>query len=183
MLLNIDKSCLVLVDVQDKLTPLVQEPNALVQKIEWLLKLATQLNVPMVMNMQYPKGLGQTIDTLKPYAYQAIIEKTVFSCAKAPHFIETLSKLERKQIILMGIETHVCVLQTAVDLLQSGYEVFVVIDAVSARKKMDHKYALKRMKQLGCQLVTSEMVFFEWVCDAAHPKFKALSQAFLQEQQ
>ena len=181
MLLDKEKSCLVLVDVQDKLTPLVMESQNLIQRAQWLLALATALNIPMLMNMQYPKGLGQTVEALKNFSFYAQIEKTAFSCCDADDFNKALKAIHKNQVILIGIETHVCVLQTALTLLTKGYDVFVVIDAVSARHKVDHQYALKRMKQQGCHLVTSEMVFFEWIRDAAHPNFKSLSQAFLKE--
>src|SRR5690606_4022246 len=107
------------------------------------------------------------------------IEKVTFSCMREPRFKERLSDLNRKQIVLIGIETHVCVLQTAMDLRKEGYDVFVVVDAVSSRYEVDHYCALDRMEHAGIQIVSAEMVFFEWVNQAGTPEFKKLSQAYL----
>jgi nicotinamidase-related amidase len=182
MILQQNNSCLVLIDVQDKLAPHVLNPQSLQTHCAWLLNLATALDVPMIMNMQYPKGLGTTIPSLQPFPYKAVIEKTAFSCCKAEAFVDTLKVLKKNQIVLIGIETHVCILQTALDLIHQGFDIFIVVDAVSARNDLDHRYALKRLKQQGCHLITSEMVFFEWIKDASHPAFKSLSQQFLQGQ-
>lgn len=180
MLLKKEKSCLILVDVQDKLTPLVQEWEKMVERCQWLLQLATTLNVPYLISEQYPKGLGKTISPLQNFNSQEIsIEKCAFSCWGDPIFQEKLKLMNRNQIILIGIETHVCMLQTALDLKSSGFDVFVVVDATGSRFEIDKKYALKRMKQAGVVLITSEMVFFEWVRKAGTPEFKTLSQTFL----
>jgi nicotinamidase-related amidase len=137
--------------------------------------------VPYLVAEQYPQGLGSTLQALQPIVpNNNVVKKVHFSCWREPLFQNALQALNKKQVVLMGIETHVCVLQTAFDLQTAGYHVFVVIDAVGSRHEMDYKYALKRMKQAGIELVTSEMVFFEWVEKAATPEFKMLSKAFLQ---
>lgn len=181
MLMQKDSSGLVLVDVQEKLTPHVLNSDALISKCRWLLRLAHQLNVPVLVCEQYPNGLGRTIPLLKACVPDdAPIEKKHFSCYRNDDFIREWKALGTKQMILAGIETHVCVLQTAMDVVRlTDNEVFVVVDAVSSRKEQDHHYGLKRMKQAGIQLVTSEMVFFEWIEQAGTSEFKALSQAFL----
>ena len=178
MLLSKEKSCLVLVDVQEKLTPYVQHFKNLIARCEWLLRLAQELDVPTVISEQYPQGLGVTVEPLREFA--TALHKVHFSCARDQAMKSHLQTLGRKQIVLIGIETHVCVLQTAIDLIDSGFDVFVVVDAVSSRKELDHHYGLKRIKQTGGWLVTSEMVFFEWVEKAGTPEFKALSKAYLQ---
>lgn len=181
MLMKKESSGLLLVDVQEKLTAHVNHSEQLVSRCAWLMRLAQAVEVPILISEQYPSGLGKTIESLRtlvtPYSP---IEKVHFSCYRSDALREQWHKLGRKQFIIAGIETHVCVLQTAMDIQsQSDNEVFVVVDAVSARSELDHKYGLKRMKQAGIQLVTSEMVFFEWVERAGTKEFKALSQAFL----
>ncbi len=181
MLLNKNKSALLIIDVQEKLTPLVLQHQALVQRCLWLQNLATKLEVPILVSEQYPSGLGPTVKPLQTAAWlNQCISKVDFSCMGEPLYTQQLDQLEKTQLILAGIETHVCVLQTALDMKEAGYEVFVVVDAVSARHELDHQYALKRMKQAGIHLITGEMVFFEWIRKAGTPEFKALSKAFLQ---
>lgn len=182
MLMQKNLSCLVLIDVQEKLTPLVQNHKEIVARSEWLLRLAKDLSVPLLVCEQYSKGLGPTINALQEVTSGITpIEKVHFSCFKSLSFQQQLNATGKKQIILIGIETHVCVLQTALDLLDKGYHVFIVVDAVSSRNELDKHFGLKRMKQAGATLVTSEMVFFEWVEKAGTPEFKALSKAYLQD--
>lgn len=181
MLINRDLSYLLLIDVQEKLTPYVIQAEKLVQRIEWILKLATRLNIPTIVTEQYPKGLGSTLESLKTAssAY-APISKVSFSCYKASQFQKQIEQCSKKQWILIGIETHVCVLQTALDLKQhTDNDVLVVVDAVSSRFEIDHRYGLKRMKQAGVELVTAEMVFFEWLGQAGTDEFKELTNTFL----
>ena len=181
MIMHKDLSGLVLVDVQEKLSSHVMHSEHMISRCAWLMRLAQTLNVPVLVSEQYPSGLGQTVASLKSLTtpYEPI-EKVHFSCYRDTAFIKQWTQLQKKQMILIGIETHVCVLQTALDVQQStDTDVFVVVDAVSSRHEMDHKYGLKRMKQAGIELVTSEMVFFEWVERAGTKEFKALSQSFL----
>lgn len=180
MLLNRESSGFLLVDVQEKLTPHVLDADALVLRCNWLLRLSKELQVPMVISEQYSRGLGRTVASLQHMtAEQDCIDKVHFSCYAEPAFVTYWQGLNRKQVVIAGIETHVCVLQTALMMCEAGFEVFVIVDAVSSRNALDHRYGLKRMKQAGVQLVTSEMVFFEWVGRAGTPEFKALSQAYL----
>ena len=182
MLLNRNDSILLLVDVQEQLIPAVLNKDKFIKRCEWLLKLATKMNVPVFASEQYPQGLGSTIAPLTPYlSKQNCIEKVHFSCVQADGFMHRLSEFRKNQIILLGIEAHVCVLQTALELKAAEFDVFVVIDAVTSRTDLDCKYGLKRMKQDGVHLITAEMVFFEWLRLSAVPDFKALSKEFLQE--
>jgi nicotinamidase-related amidase len=181
MLLNKDDSILLLVDVQEKLTPPVLNKEIFLARCEWLLKLATKMGVPIMVSEQYPKGLGSTLEQFKPYySKQECIEKIHFSCMQEPNYTQKLREFNKSQLIVIGIEAHVCVLQTAMDLKGEGFEIYIVVDAVSSRSELDLKYALKRMKQEGIHLVTAEMVFFEWLRQAGTPEFKALSKEFLQ---
>lgn len=180
MLLEKESSCLLVIDIQEKLTPWVRNSAQLVERCQWLIRLAKELAVPQLLSEQYPKGLGETVEPLKTLLAQEAISKVHFSSFCEPAFKKQLLALNKKQLVLIGIEAHVCVLQTALDLQRSGHEVFVVVDAISSRAELDYHYALKRMKQAGIQLLTSEMVFFEWIRQAGTPEFKALSKAFLQ---
>ena len=180
MLLNREMSGLLLVDVQEKLSPHVLKSDAVIARCEWLIRLARELQVPVVFSEQYPQGLGHTVASLLPVMpHEKCIDKVHFSCYREPSFVNHWQTLKRQQVVILGIETHVCVLQTALDMKQSGFDVFVVVDAVSSRHELDNQYGLKRMKQEGIHLVTSEMVFFEWVGQAGTPEFKALSQSYL----
>ena len=180
MLLNREKSGFVLVDVQEKLTPHVLNSEALVTRCQWLIRLSTELNVPLIVSEQYPSGLGKTVKPLKELTSHAqCVDKVHFSCYREPSFVNHWQTLDRRQVVIAGIETHVCVLQTAMEMNNSGLDVFVVVDAVSSRHEIDHKYGLKRMKQAGIHLVTAEMVFFEWVGQAGTAEFKTLSQSYL----
>ncbi len=180
MLLNKNDSILLLIDVQEKLVPFIFNKEHCIKRALWLLRLAIKMNVPVLASEQYPKGLGSTIEELKLHIPTSeFIEKEHFSCMQAPGFIHCLTNHKKNQLILLGIETHVCVLQTALELQTAGYEVFVVVDAVGSRSELDHKYGLKRMKQAGIHLVTSEMIFFEWFRQSDAPNFKALSKEFL----
>ncbi|MDI1352715.1 MAG: hydrolase [bacterium] len=181
MLLHKKDSLMVLIDVQEKLAPFVLNSNNVIDRCEWLLKLATRLEVPILVSEQYPKGLGATVEPLNTYfSPSECIEKIHFSCMQEPNFFAHLKQSNKKQLILFGIEAHVCVLQTAIEMKESGFDVYVVIDAVSSRNIQDLKYALKRMKQAGIYLITAEMVFFEWLRQAGTADFKALSKEFLQ---
>ncbi len=180
MLLKRDLSCLLLIDVQEKLTPLVKNPDDLVNNCKWLMNIASELDVPILLTEQYSKGLGKTVESLRCLVPGDIdVDKVHFSCYKDSVFLKSWGKLNKKQVIIAGIETHVCVLQTALDLLSAGVDVYVVVDAVSSRNPFDNQYALERMRAEGVRLVTREMVFFEWMEQAGTSVFKALSKAFL----
>ncbi|WP_133137078.1 isochorismatase family protein [Legionella rowbothamii] len=180
MLLNKEESLLLLIDVQEKLTPAVMNSESLISQCEWLLKLAHKLSVPILVSEQYPKGLGATVAPLKEYFdSQECIDKVHFSCMSDVNYVQRLKQFHKKQFILIGMEAHVCVLQTALEMKEQGFDVFVVVDAVSSRGKNNLKFGLKRMQQAGVHLVTSEMVFFEWVRKAGTPEFKELSKKFL----
>lgn len=181
MLLDKNDSILLLIDVQEKLVPFLFNQEQCVARCEWLLKLAARMQVPVLASEQYPKGLGSTVSELRAHIPQSeFIEKVSFSCMQEPRFVHRLSEHKKGQLILFGIEAHVCVMQTALDLRTAGFDVFVVVDAVGSRSELDFKYGLKRMKQDGAHLITAEMVFFEWLRQSNVPDFKALSKEFLQ---
>ena len=178
MLLKRDLSALILVDVQEKLTPKILQHESLITRCEWLLRLANACSVPVLSCEQYPSGLGKTVEPLASLLSEASIEKTEFSCYQCNEFANQWHKLNKKQAVIIGIETHVCVLQTALDLIEQDFQVFVVVDSVSCRSELDKTYGLKRMKQAGAELLTSEMVFFEWLENAGTSEFKELVKQF-----
>ena len=137
-LLDRNRSALVLIDFQERLFPNVHEHQRVMARIDLLLSAANLMQVPVLLTEQYPRGLGSTVEEIRKALPQAQpLEKMDFSCAAAPGFKERLSSLQRDQIILTGIETHICVAQTALDLASQGENVFVVADATSSRRPLD----------------------------------------------
>lgn len=173
--LRAENSVLVEIDIQDKFLAITPNAPALVRNACFLLDVATTLDVPIRATVQYPKGLGPTNAEVAK-RLPAIVEKTAFSCCGAGTFLEELEMLQRPNVVLVGLETHVCVMQTALDLLEAGLHVFLPVDALAARFATDHGAALQRMDRAGAVLTTVEAIAFEWLRDAAHPKFKAVSK-------
>ena len=182
MLMCKEKSALIVVDIQEKLTPHVREPEMLVDKCQWMIRLAYDLHVPVIVSEQYPSRLGKTVEPLKTLTTdEQAIEKVCFSCNRERDFCNRWGELGKTQAVIIGIETHVCVMQTALDMKCSGVDVYVVTDATNSRHEQDYVCALARMQQAGVQIVTSEMVFFEWVERAGNDEFKRLSNAYIQK--
>ena len=179
MLIDCSNSSLLLIDVQTKLFPKILDSQRLENSILNCLEVFYTLNIPIFFSEQYPKGLGFTIDKVleKLLSYKAYkFEKTSFSCfpySSEPNNAPQL--LKTKQVILIGIETHICVLQTAMDLKNKGQEVFVIFEAVGSRKNYDKELAIKRMINNGIQVVTFEMMLFELLRDSKNKHFKILS--------
>lgn len=179
MLIDRNKSTLLVVDVQDTLLKLTDNWQNLLAHCVWLVKAAQVLGVPVMASEQYRKGLGPTnAELLALLPEDAVADKLHFSCVAAD-CLKGLPGAERKQVILCGIESHVCVLQTAVELQAAGKEVFVVADAVTSRNADDKALALARMTASGIQVVGREMVVFEWMRQSGIPEFKEISKNFL----
>lgn len=177
-LVKADDSVLVVIDVQRRLVDAMPTGTRerVIDQIDVLLTAIQALNIPAVVTEQYPKGLGKTEPRLMEKLKSAPLhEKTCFSCAQAVGFLDTLHKFQRQQIILVGMETHICILQTALDLQSQGYQVFVVEDGVSSRTKPNQYNALQRMRQAGVVVTNTESVLFEWLGEASHPEFKGLA--------
>ncbi len=172
-------TALLVIDVQEKLVPKVVEADALVSNIGFLIDAAGLLSMPVQATEQYPRGLGPTVAELARRLPERP-DKVAFSCCAVPSVVETFRRAARPKVVLSGIETHVCVLHTALDLLALDFRVFVVADAVGSRYRYDHRWALRRMRQAGAVLTTTETCLFEWVGGAGHPRFKAIS-ALVQE--
>ncbi len=180
MLLSAKDSCLLLIDVQEKLIPFIHDAEKIIDNCAWLMRVAQRLQVPVLVSEQYVKGLGLTVKILRDLApAENFMEKIHFSCAADKTCMAKINLAEKKQVVVIGIESHVCVLQTAIDLHEKGKQVFVVYDAVSSRDPQDKKIAMKRLRHLGIQVISKEMAFFEWVHQAGTPEFKQLSQEFL----
>lgn len=166
---------LLVIDVQEKLLPLVDHAADVVRNCAFLVTAAGLLGVLVKATEQYPKGLGGTVrdlaEVLPPRA-----DKTAFSCCAVPGLSETFKAAGRSQILLAGIETHVCVQNTALDLLADGFAVFVAADAVGSRDRRDHDWALRRMENVGCVVTTAEATVFEWTARSDAPQFKAISR-------
>lgn len=168
-------SSLVLIDMQQKIVPAVEQPGRLVANCTLLCQAAQLLGIPIEATEQYPDGLGATIPELRKFVSTPATKKR-FSGVEALGWKpvgETESPMN--QVVLAGIETHVCVLQTAFDLLALGYQVCVPADAVSSRRRFDRRWALRRMRSAGVVVSTIEALVFEWMTTAATPEFKAVS--------
>lgn len=175
-----ENSVLVVIDIQDKLLVKVPTAASLVKNTAFLVDVAARLAVPVRATEQYPKGLGPTTGELARRLSQPPIEKTAFSSCGAGTFLEELEVLQRPNVVLTGMETHVCVAQTAFDLLEAGLHVFLPVDAVAARFAADHDTALRRLEAAGAVPTTVEAVAFEWVRDSTHPQFKAISKLIIE---
>jgi nicotinamidase-related amidase len=173
-LLDIQSSALLVVDVQEKLAPLVMAPKRLVWNIRRLLDAAELFQVPRSATEQYPKGLGGTIAELAARLGPAP-SKLRFSCAECESLFAQWRDAGRPKIVVTGMETHVCVQQTVLDLIHAGFRPYVVADAVSARGKVDHDMALRRMELSGATITTTESVLFEWCQASGTPEFKQIS--------
>ena len=178
-LLLSDNSLFVVIDIQERLVAAM--PNDVAQRTikqtGRLLTAAAQLDIPVLITEQYPRGLGSTLSQLTEKADSVtVIDKTSFSCAKVDEFMQKLDAMERQQVILSGMESHICILQTALDLKAKGVQVFVVEDAVCSRTQTNNLNAIKRMQQAGIIITSMESVLFEWLADAKHADFKTLSK-------
>ena len=179
MLVDATKASLLLVDMQERLLPAMMGGLDVEERCAILLKTAKALDVPVTLSEQYPKGLGHTVPALEEQAAGSpVFAKLAFSCwrdaALKKHMIAH-HEAGRPLVILAGIEAHVCVLQTAIDLAAAGFGVFAVADAMASRALASHTLALERMRQSGVSVVTTEMVVFELLREAGTPQFKALS--------
>jgi nicotinamidase-related amidase len=155
-------SILLVVDFQEKLLASFKKPDALVQSCLKLIKFAKILKLPIIWTEQYPKGLGETVDEIKvELSHLEPVEKLTFSCFGEPGFVESLSRHEGRQIMVCGIETHICVGQTVLDAIACGYQAHVVTDACGSRKKSDHKAGLRKMEGSGAVLTCVESAMYE----------------------
>ena len=167
---------LVVVDIQEKLLPAINDFMSVLDRSVKMVTAAQALEVPMLFTQQYSRGLGPTHAALTSLVPEfSHLEKTTFNCFGAEGFSECLQRLGAKTLVIIGIEAHICVCQTALEALQRGYDVHVVADAVGSRTADNKRLGLERAARAGADIVTTEMVLFEWLGDAGHPQFKTIS--------
>jgi len=175
--MNADDSALIVIDVQEKLMPLISGHERLAWNVGRLIDGATELAVNIRATEQYPKGLGGTVTSIADKLAQSdFAEKTMFSCRECDQVFGELSDSGIHNLLLCGIETHVCVAQSALDLVSQGFNVFVCVDAVGARGKVDHETALRRLEASGVMLTTTEAALFEWCEKSGSDSFKTISK-------
>ena len=174
MLISKTDACLLIIDVQERLAPVMSDPRRVIDGCARLLRGADILDIPVIITEQYPKGLGPSLFDIRDAApeHAVYFEKTSLSAVSEEGFTEKLNAFGKKQVVIAGIEEHVCVLQTAVELKEAGYDVFVVTDASGCRIPDNEKNALERLKQEGIFLTCIESVLFEWLRKAGSPEFK-----------
>jgi nicotinamidase-related amidase len=174
--LNPENTVLLLIDFQERLFPAIHDKEKLLGNVLKLVKGMQVLEVPVIITEQYPKGLGPTIPEIKAILPDMKpIEKVCFSCGDEPAFMDKLAELKRQQVIIAGIEAHICVYQTAMSLARAGYEVQPVSDCVGSRDPENKAAALTKMGAAGLSATTTEMSLFELLKIAKGDKFKAIS--------
>ena len=173
--MNRDDTALVVVDVQEKLMPLIAGGERIVWNIRRLLDGAKILGVDVVATEQYPQGLGHTLAELAERIDGEIPDKLHFSCGTCGDLFSNLAAADIHRLLLCGIEAHVCVQQTALDLLAAGFGVYLAVDAVGSRSDLDREVALRRMELSGVTLTTTEAALFEWCEKSGTPEFKQIS--------
>ena len=177
MKLSPDAAIALIIDLQEKLAPVMNDAPKLIANARYLLEGLNVYKIPIVLTRQYPKGLGDTIPEIKAVSENAVVmDKTTFSCLDDREIRNFFVTDPRPNVLLAGIETHICVLQTALDLLELGKKVFLVADCVSSRSPFDSEIALKRAIQSGVVPTTSEAALFEITQAAGSPEFKAISK-------
>ena len=172
--INEQNSLFLFIDIQEKLIGMLKEKisQSCEKKSTILAKTANLLSIKTIVTEQYPKGLGTTINSIKENLPKNTVffEKTAFSALETENLKNELK--EKNNIFVLGIETHICVFQTVLDLLKDGYKVFVVKDACASREKEEYKTSINLMEKEGAKIITTEMVVFEMLKSSKHPKFK-----------
>jgi nicotinamidase-related amidase len=178
-LIRAETSALLVIDLQERLLPHIHDWQHILAHVDWLVQAAQQLNVPVAATEQYPKGIGHTHSAVAAHLPTGSVgAKLHFSCV-AGQCLPGLPGMDRPQVVVCGIESHVCVLQTVLELAATGKQVFVVEEAVGSRDPQHKALALERMRQHGITIVCREMVVFEWLHVAGSETFRAISKNFL----
>jgi nicotinamidase-related amidase len=173
-LMSRDDTALLVVDMQEKLLPHIAQHQRIIWNIARLIDGAHLLGVEVAATEQYPRGLGATVPVLAERIGQ-IPDKLAFSCGECGEVFQRLAEAGRQKILVSGVETHVCVLQSVLDLLHDGFRVYVAVDAVGSRCALDYQTALRRIESAGATLTTVESALFEWCAVAGTPEFKQIS--------
>ena len=175
--LEAERTALVVIDIQEKLLPPIFQKEQLLRNSALLIRLAGTLQMPVVMSTQYAKGLGDTVPEIRSLLPDvAAIDKQVFSCFGSDVFCSVLKRLpgNRNTVLLCGMESHICVMQTALGALRDGYVVHVASDAVSSRTEWNWKIGLERMRSAGAVISSTEMAIYELLRSSAEPAFKEM---------
>lgn len=176
-LLNPEDSLLLIIDIQERLAAVMSERQTVINNCLHLIELSRLLKIPVIVTEQYPKGLGQTVEeirnTLPEYSP---IEKMSFNCCEQKDFMETIDRFSKKKIIITGMETHICVLQTCLGLLKKGFSTHVVGDAVCSRSQENKKIGLELLRDAGAVITCTETVLFELLRVAGTEEFKVISK-------
>ncbi|MDP6047176.1 MAG: hydrolase [Phycisphaerae bacterium] len=175
-MLQIDNTVLLIIDIQGKLASLMHKKDRLFENTERILRAAKVLGLEVICTEQYPDGLGATVPQIAEHVDVEPISKLAFSCCGEEAFQTALKQTGRKQVLIAGIETHICVYQTTMDLLADGYQVYVLTDAVSSRTKANRKLGLERMKEAGVTHTSVEMALFEMLKIAKGDQFKEIAR-------
>ena len=172
-----EKAAGVVIDIQERLYPHIHEHETLSRNTGILVEGLKILGVPVLVTQQYTRGLGPTIPGLAELVNEfPLIEKTAFSCCDEPEFIKALAETHRHFVLMAGIESHVCVLQTVIDLLERGYQPVLIEDCVSSRKAGDRNTSVRRMRKEGAIVTTYESILFELCRFSGTDEFKAISK-------
>lgn len=172
-MLDRNTTTLVVIDYQEKLLPKIVNADAVSAQAIKLIRFARELDIPILWTEQYPKGLGHTVETVaSELSGLTPIAKTAFGCLGDPGFAGALDATGRRQLLLTGIEAHICVMQTALLAIEKGYKVYIPRDAVGSRFESEYTAGLDRLERAGAELVTTEMAIFEMLREAGTPEFK-----------
>lgn len=175
--LDKENTALLIIDVQDKLAAAMSKKQKVIDNTLHLIELAKLLEIPIIVTEQYPKGLGPTVSEItKAIELYSPLEKVMFNCCEASGFCERVKQTGRRQIVLTGMETHICVLQTAIGLVQAGYIVHTVADAVCSRTKDNWKIGLEFMRDAGVVITGTETALFQLLGVAGTEEFKVISK-------
>lgn len=176
-ILNPENSLLLVIDIQEKFRKVINEFDRIVNNSKKLIKAFNLLKISIIVTEQYAKGLGETVPELKEILKDHNkIEKINFDCFKNKQFIELLNKKEKKNLIICGIEAHICVTQTVLSALENQFNVYIIADAISSRKKSDYDIAMKRLESEGAKLASTEMIIFQMMEDSKDKNFKDISK-------
>jgi nicotinamidase-related amidase len=177
MRINRENTLGLIIDMQEKLLPHIHEHNEITHRSLTLVKGLRVLNVPIIVTQQYTKGLGNTMPALsESIGNFSYIEKLTFSCYRDEAFIKVVNRTGKRNLLIAGIETHICIMQTALDLIYNNFNPIVIADATSSRKGYDKEIALNRLRDAGCVITTTESVLFELCQRAGTDEFKEISK-------
>lgn len=186
--MNADDSAMVAIDLQERLIPQIQGYKTILSNVQRLLATAELFSVAVIGTEQYPKGLGPTVESIREQILKLngcgatdLPAKTMFSCRECEAPFQALLDAGIRKLLLCGIETHVCVAQTALDMVSAGFNVWIAVDAVGSRFVQDHEIALKRLEAHGCHLTTTEAAMFEICEKAGNEQFKSVSKLLRQK--